>query len=202
MSTAPQQRRISLNEYLEREERSVTRHEFYRGQIFAMAGASPRHNRIAGNIFARLHQLLEGTNCEAFASDQRIRIEAVDLSTYPDVSVVCDGLELSAGDVRAIINPRVIVEVLSKTTENYDRGPKFELYQHLDSLQEYLLVSQEDARIAQYARQDDGTWRYKLVVGVEATLEIESLNLRLPLAMIYRNVEFGPEEELPARSAN
>ena len=202
MSTAPQKRRTSLKEYLEWEERSGTRHEFYQGEIFAMAGASPRHNRIAGNIFARLHQLLEGTKCEPFASDQRIRIEPVDLSTYPDVSVVCDGLELSANDARAITNPRVIVEVLSKTTENYDRGPKFELYQHLDSLQEYLLVSQEDARVTQYVRNDDGTWRYKLVVGLEVTLDIESINCRLPLAVIYRNVEFGPEETPPATAAN
>jgi len=88
----------------------------------------------------------------------------------------------------------MIVEVLSQTTENYDRGPKFELYQHLDSLKEYLLVSQEDARIAQYVRQDDGTWRYKLIAGQQATLSIESLNLHLPFAAIYRNVEFGPEE--------
>jgi Uma2 family endonuclease len=201
MSTAPPHRRTSLKDYLEWEERSGAKHEFYQGQIFAMAGASPRHNRIAGNIFARLHQLLEGTPCEPFASDQRIRIEAVDLSTYPDVSIVCGGLELAADDVRAIKNPRVLIEVLSKSTENYDRGPKFELYQHLDSFQEYLLVSQEEARITQYVRQDDGTWRYKLLVGPAETLAIESLHVRLPFAAIYRNVEFGPEVVPPAAQA-
>src|SRR5262245_12741923 len=136
MSTAPSKRRTTLQEYLEWEERSGGKHEFYQGQIFAMAGASPRHNRISTNIVGLLHRLLEGGTCEVFGSDQRIRIDAVNLSTYPDVSVICGGLVLSKDDVRAITNPRVIFEVLSKSTENYDRGPKFELYQHLDSLEE------------------------------------------------------------------
>jgi Uma2 family endonuclease len=202
MSTAPQQRRTSLQEYLEWEERSGGKHEFYQGRIFAMAGASPRHNRITGNIFAQLHRLLEGGSCEVFGSDQRIRIDAVDLSTCPDASVICGGLVLSKDDIRAITNPRVIFEVLSKSTENYDRGPKFELYQHLDSLEEYVLVSQEDAKIAQYVRCEGGTWRYKLIAGPEATLEVESLHLRLPFAAIYRSVEFGPEDAPSATAAN
>jgi Uma2 family endonuclease len=193
MSTASDRRRVSLSDYVTAEQYVASKHEFYQGEIFAMAGASPRHNRIAGNIFARLHQLLEGTRCEPFTSDQRIRIEEVDLSTYPDVSVVCGELQIGTEDVQAITNPRLIVEVLSKSTENYDRGPKFELYQHLDSFAEYVVVYQTEPRIIHYTRQDDGTWNYKLLVGEQETLRLHSLEGELPLATIYRNVAFGPE---------
>lgn len=195
MSTASHQRRTSLKEYVEWEERSGAKHEYYQGQIFAMAGASPRHNRIAGNIFARLHQLLQGTKCEPFASDQRIRIDVVDLSTYPDISVICGELQLSKDDPRAITNPLLIVEVLSKSTENYDRGPKFELYQKLESFAEYVVVYQTEPRIIHYTRQEGGVWSYKLLAGEQETLRLHSLEGELPFAAIYRNVAFGPETD-------
>jgi Uma2 family endonuclease len=195
MSTAPENRRTPLEEYLLWEERSGSRHEFYRGRIYAMAGASPRHNRIAKNILTRLDQLLEGHECEPFGSDQRIRLAAVDLSTYPDVSVVCGGLQMDAVDRHAITNPRVIVEVLSKSTENYDRGPKFELYQKLVSFVEYVVVYQTEARAIHYVRHDDGTWSYRLLTGIDETLRLESISCELPFAAIYRNVNFGPEED-------
>src|SRR5947209_5393178 len=131
MSTAPEHRQISLKEYLAWEERSGGKHEFYRGEIFAMSGATVRHNRIARNVLTRLAQLLEEQPCEPFGSDQRIRISAVDFSTYPDVSVVCDGPKTDPVDTHAITNPRVIFEVLSESTEKYDLGRKFEFYQEL-----------------------------------------------------------------------
>jgi Uma2 family endonuclease len=193
MSTAPHNRRTSLQEYLEWEERSGGKHEFYQGQIFAMAGASPRHNRITTNIVALLHRLLEGGPCEVFGSDQRIRIDEPDLSTYPDASVICGGVQVDRVDRHAATNPRLIVEVLSKSTENYDRGPKFELYQHIESFTEYVVVYQTEPRIIHYTRQDDGTWTYKLLVGEQETLRLHSLEGELPFATIYRNVAFGPE---------
>jgi len=195
MSTAPSFRRISLPEYVALEERSPEKHEYYRGEIFAMAGGTPQHNRIVGNIFARLYQLLAGGKCEPFTSDQRIRVPAADLSTYPDVSVVCGGLQLDETDRLAITNPRVIFEVLSKSTENYDRGPKFELYQQLPSLAEYVVVYQTEPRVIHYARQPEGTWRYRLLIGKEQSLTLESLGCSLPLEAIYRQVEFLPEPE-------
>jgi Uma2 family endonuclease len=195
MSTAPNQRRYTLAEYFAREKDSPTKHELYQGEIFAMAGASPRHNRIATNILAQLHRLLEGGPCEVFGSDQRIRIDAADLSTYPDVSVNCGGVQVDKVDRYAATNPRLIVEVLSKSTENYDRGPKFELYQHLESFAEYVVVYQTEPRIIHYTRQDDGTWNYKLLVGDQETLRLHSLEGELPLAAIYRNVAFGPETD-------
>jgi Uma2 family endonuclease len=194
MSTAADRRRISLREYVAWEERSGGRHEFYRGEVFAMAGASPRHNRIARNILTGLDRLMEGRPCEPFGSDQRIRIDTADLSTYPDVSVVCGGVQLDDADRHAITNPRVIVEVLSRSTENYDRGPKFELYQNLDSFQEYVIVYQTEARIVHYVRQDDGAWSYRLLAGMGESLKLDSIGCTLPFSTIYRNVEFGPEE--------
>ena len=195
MSTVPERRRLSLAEYLLWEERSGGKHEFYRGDVFAMAGASTRHNRIAGNIFARLHQLLEDRECEPFGSDQRIRIGPIDLSTYPDVSVICGGVDLDAVDRHGATNPRVIVEVLSKSTENYDRGRKFEFYQHLESFAEYVVVYQDEPKVIHYVRQNDGSWSYKLLVGEQEQLRLESIDCELSFAAIYRNVEFGPEQD-------
>jgi Uma2 family endonuclease len=195
MSTAPDRRRVSLSDYVTAEQYAASKHEFYQGEIFAMAGASPRHNRIATNIVALLHRILEGGPCEVFGSDQRIWIEGADLSTYPDASVICGGVQVDDVDHYAATNPRVIVEVLSKSTENYDRGPKFELYQHLGSFAEYVVVYQTEPRIIHYTRQDDGTWNYKLLIGEQETLRLHSLEGELPLASIYRNVAFGPETD-------
>jgi Uma2 family endonuclease len=200
MSTAPDQRRMSLREYLDWEETSGSKHEFYAGEVFAMAGTTICHNRITINILARLHQLLEGGECEPFGSDLRIRIDDVDLSTYPDISVVCGGPKAHAVDRHAITNPRVIFEVLSKSTENYDRGPKFEFYQKLESFAEYIVVYQTEPKIIHYVRQEDGKWSYRLVVGMEETLRLESIVCAIALKDVYRNVEFGPEADETAKA--
>jgi Uma2 family endonuclease len=195
MSTVPDRRRFSLAEYLSWEERSGGKHEFYRGEVFAMAGASTRHNRIAASILGQLYHLLQNGPCEVFGSDQRIRINAVDLSTYPDISVICGSVKVDAVDRHGATNPRVLVEVLSKSTENYDRGRKFEFYQRLESFAEYVVVYQDEPKIIHYVRQDDGSWTYKLLVGEQEQLRLESIDCELPFAAIYRNVEFGPETE-------
>ena len=196
MSSAPNKRRFTLVEYVALETDSPTKHEFYQGEIFAMAGASPRHNRIVGNIYARLHQLLEGTECEVYGSDQRIRINASDLSTYADVVIVCGDLQLDAVDRIAATNPRIVIEVLSPSTEKYDRGKKFEFYQQLDSLAEYVLVAQDEPVITQLARNADRTWRYGLIQGIDAQLQLVSLPMSVPLSAIYRGVQFGPGEDV------
>lgn len=195
MSTVLERRHMSLREYLQWEETSGGKHEYYRGEIFAMAGTTVRHNRITGNIYARLHQLLQDSECEPFGSDQRIYIATVDLGTYPDVSVVCGGVQTDRIDTHGVINPCVIVEVLSKSTENYDRGPKFELYQKLTSFAEYVIVYQTEPKIIHFLRQSDGTWKYRLIVGLDASLQIESIHSEISFAEIYSRVEFGPERE-------
>ena len=195
MSTAPEKRRFSFQMYLAYEEASPTKHEFYRGEIFAMPGAGPRHNRIISNLLARLHGVLDGTDCEVYGSDQRIRIDSADLSTYPDLTIICGELRRHAIDRIAATNPRVVIEVLSSSTEKYNRGKKFELYQQLESLEEYLLVAQEEPAITQLVRNDDGSWRYTLAHGPDSKLELSCLPIQIPLSVIYRNVQFGPEDD-------
>lgn len=200
MSTASDRRRVSLQEYLAWEEHSETKHEYYRGEIFAMAGATFAHNQIFSNLFGLLKRLLEGSECEVYGSDLRIRMDKVDLSTYPDISVVCGGPRFHAIDKHAVINPRVIFEILSESTRNYDTGPKFEFYQTLESLAEYVIVDQTEAKIIQYARQEDGSWRYRMIVGLEATFSIKSIGCDVPLSVAYRNVEFEPRTDDSAQA--
>ena len=194
MSAMPEPR-YTVEEYLARERVAPHKSEYYRGQIFAMAGGTPRHNTTGGNIFARLRGLLRGTPCRPYNSDQRIRIPANGLSTYPDVSVVCGELQLDAQDRESIVNPRVIFEVLSKSTENYDRGKKFDLYRQLDSLREYILVAQDEPHVERFVRQEDGSWLLTVFKEMEAVLELPTLACVLPLSEIYEDVTFGLEED-------
>lgn len=195
MSTAPNQRRFTIAEYLALEEDSLTKHEFHQGEIFGMAGATIRHNEISGNIFAGLHARLRGKGCRPYGSDLRLRVKKPNLFTYCDTLVVCGKIEPAEESPHSVTNPRVIFEVLSKSTENYDRGQKWEFYQQLDSLQEYVLVSQDDAKIARYYRTPGGPWQYSLISGIDQVLALESLGCELPLSEIYDNVTFGVEQE-------
>lgn len=186
---------LTYQEYLARERSASSKSEFYRGQIFAMAGGSVRHNTISGNVFASLRSQLRGTTCRPFNSDQRIRIPANGLATYPDVSVVCGEFDVDAEDVDAITNPVVIFEVLSTTSESYDRGKKFDFYRQLESLREYILISQEEAQVERFVRQDDGSWNLTLFKGLESELKLQSLG-SLALAVIYEDVVFSSEDGL------
>jgi Uma2 family endonuclease len=193
MSAVPEPR-YTIEEYLARERVAPYKSEYYRGQIFAMAGGTPRHNTTGGNIFASLRGRLRGTHCRPYNSDQRIRIPTNGLSTYPDISVVCGELQLDPQDREAIVNPRVIFEVLSKSTESYDRGKKFDLYRQLESLREYILVAQDEPHVERFVRQEDGSWLLKVFKGLDAVLELPTLACALPLAEIYEDVTFGAED--------
>jgi Uma2 family endonuclease len=193
MSAVPESR-FTLEEYLSREHVAEYKSEFYQGEIFAMTGGSPTHNLISVNIASRLRTELRGSGCRPFNSDQRIRIQANGLSTYPDVTVVCGDLQLDDKDEDAITNPVVIFEVLSKSTERYDRGKKFDLYRQLESLREYVLVSQTEAQVERFVRQDDGDWLLTVLKGPEAVLKFASLDVSLTLSDIYEDIEFQPEE--------
>jgi len=194
MSALPKHH-YSLAEYLKREETADYKSQFYRGEIFAMTGGTPNHNRITVNSLISIGNQLDGTGCRPCNSDQRIRIPANGLLTYPDISVVCGELELDDQDPNAINNPLVIVEVLSKSTESYDRGRKFDLYRELPSLREYLLISQETPHIERFVRQDDGTWNLAVFKGMDAEVELQSVNVKLALATVYNHVTFAPEDE-------
>ena len=187
----------TLAEYLAREETAVYKSEFYRGQIFAMSGGSPEHNTVGGNVFAALRGRLRGSPCRPFNSDQRIRIPANGLTTYPDVAVVCGELQRDPLATSAINNPSVIFEVLSDSTESYDRGKKFELYRQLESLREYLLVAQDEAHVERYVRQADDSWLLTVFKGLDAAVELTTLGCTLPLAEVYEDVTFPPPKPLP-----
>lgn len=194
MSTAPKLR-FTPQEYLARERVSQYRSQYFRGEIFAMAGGNERHSRICVNLVWRLAQRLEGGSCEVFDKDMRIKVTANGLYTYPDASVVCGGTQFEDEKRDTLLNPIVIFEILSPSTADYDRGTKFELYRGLESLREFIVVAQESPFIERHVRQADDSWLLTEVRGLEQSLAIEAIGCTLPLDEIYRGVKFGPLAE-------
>jgi len=176
---------MTYAEYLELERSSDIKHEYLRGEVIALAGGTPEHSRLAANVIGELRTALSGRPCVVFTSDARVRIEATDRATYPDVTVVCERLEHAADDRDAITNPVVIVEVLSDQTEADDRGEKFAHYRRLASLREYVLVSQRTTRIEVYRRQGLA-WVFSEAAAGQA-LALESLGVTLSVDEIYRD---------------
>jgi Uma2 family endonuclease len=184
------ERHYTIEDYFAVEESSTTKHEYFGGEIFAMAGASVRHNRIAGNVYAALRSSLRGSNCEAFGSDLRVRTPG-GLYTYPDVLVVCGGIHLSGERLETVTNPVMIVEVLSASTKDYDRGQKFEMYKTIASLREYLLVEQDVLLVERHFRANDAapdTWQRQNYDAPVAQIELDTLGITLALAEIYERV--------------
>ena len=182
---------ISPEEYLAIERRSDYKSEYFDGEIFAMTGASRKHNFIAGNIYTGLRRELRGQPCEAYISDMRVRIPSANIYTYPDVAVVCGRPEFEDAEVDILLNPTLIVEVLSKSTANYDHAAKFEYYRTLPSLLEYLLVSQDEYHVTQYVKQPDGRWLLADIRGAEGRVELTSVGCALTAAEIYEKVEMA-----------
>lgn len=187
---------MSEAEYLEFERASQSKHEFLGGDVFDMTGASRAHNLISGNVFASLHRQLRGKSCEIYHADMRLKISATGLYTYPDISVVCSEAQFSDEYLDTLLNPTLIVEVLSPSTERYDRGKKFQQYRELPSLQEYVLIAQDSPRIERYLRQPEGLWQLADASGPDATLELTSIECKLSLAEVYEQVTFTSEEDL------
>jgi len=190
--------RLSEAEYLVIERAAAYKSEFFDGEMFAMAGGSLPHSRIATNLAIEIGNRLKGRPCVPFNSDLRLKVEASGLITYPDLSVICGPIEFASGSDDTVSNPTVIVEVLSPSTEAYDRGAKFDNYRRMPSLQEYLLVSQDAPRVEQFIRQSGGDWLLRVVAGLESSIELPSLNISLPLAEVFAGVEFNPSPLRPA----
>ena len=186
MSQPAGRRRATLKEYLAGEESSAERHEFLRGEVYAMAGGTPEHAALAMAIGRALGNALDGRPCRVFSADARIRVQATGLVTYPDVTVVCGVLETDAEDRHAIINPVVLVEILSDTTEAYDRGEKAAHYRHVASLQEYVLVSQREQRVEVYRRNAAGRWEL-YEYGPGAQIELASVGCAIAVDDVYRD---------------
>ncbi len=184
--------KLSAVEYLALEKRAAFRSEFFDGEMFAMAGASRAHNGIAMNLGGELHARLKGGPCRAFMQDMRVLIDRTGLYCYPDLVLVCGEPEYSAEDADTLVNPRVVIEVLSESTERYDRTTKFRHYQQLDSLREYLLVAQDEPLCERFVRLESGEWAVESFVGLDAVLELRSVPLRVPLSDVYAGVTFPP----------
>lgn len=184
-------------EYLRFERTSEAKHEYYRGQVYAMVGATRDHIRVVGNVFASLHRQLVDRPCEIYMTDLRVNVSKSGLYTYPDITIVC-GKALFLDDTQdTLLNPSVIIEVLSPPTENYDRGGKFELYRALDSFKEYLLVAQDRIRVEHYTRQEDGRWLLDDVQSMDAILNLTSIGCTLALADVYAKITFDSESSKP-----
>jgi Uma2 family endonuclease len=163
MGDAAAIRHMSAEEYLAWEREQPEKHEYHLGEVFAMAGGSPRHNFLCGRMISRLEAALEDKGCIVLTSDQKISAKSGERYVYPDVVAVCGGFRAEPGTTGVLTNPTVIVEVLSPSTEAYDRGEKWEAYQRLPSLTDYLLVAQTTARVGHYQRAGGGSWTYRLV---------------------------------------
>ena len=174
--------------------------EYFDGEVFAMAGGTERHSLVATNVTAELRGALRkaGKDCRTYNSDLRVQIPQTQLRTYPDASVICGPAEFDAEDEEktTVSNPTVLVEVLSPSTESYDRGKKFQHYQTLASLQEYVIVSQAEPKVETFLRQANGTWRYTCVTGLGVSIALESLGIEVLMDEIYAGVVFDESPTL------
>lgn len=179
---------LSPEEYLALERKAEFKSEYMDGVVYAFAGASPRHNLIVANIIITLGGQLKGRSCKVYPSDLKVRTPNAKSFFYPDVSVVCGAEEFVDEERDVILNPTLVVEVSSEATTAFDRGKKFLSYQQIPSLQEYLLVSQDEPLVEGYARQGNDTWLYTKVTGLEGILTLPSIECELALKDVYDKV--------------
>ena len=181
---------ISPQAYLAAERAGEIKHEYYDGQVYAMAGASERHNLIAMNIGASLHSQLRRRACTVYPSDLRGKVSPLGFYIYPDISVVCGAAQFEEARRDTLLNPTVIVDVLSPSTEGYDRGRKFQFYRALPSLHEYMLVAQESLHIEHYTRQPGGRWVLVESDQFDALFQLATIDCTLTAADVYEKVLF------------
>lgn len=181
---------MTVEEYLAFEEKSEEKHEFYGGEVFAMAGAGLNHNVIAGNCIADINHFLRGKDCIVTPGDLRIQIESLNLFTYPDISIICGKPEFYQNRKDSVTNPVVLIEVISPSTDDYDHNKKFAFYRLIPSLQEYILISSTDIHVEIYRKQSTFKWEFTEYRTAAELFTIESVGLTLQVADLYRNVTF------------
>lgn len=197
MSTAIVEARCTSEQYLELERKAAYKSEYINGRIYAMSGATRAHILITGNVSGELRSQLKGRPCESYASDMRVQVAPTGLYTYPDVVGVCGEIRFEDTHKDTLLNPTVIIEVLSPSTEAYDRGDKFAHYRRLESLREYVLVAQDKCRVERYARQG-AEWTLTEISDLNGSLRLNSIDCNIALREIYDKVEFPAA---PAREA-
>jgi Uma2 family endonuclease len=181
---------ISAEAYLEAERAAIEKHQYYQGEIFAMSGASLEHNIIFSNLFTDIGYKLKGKNCRPYGSDLRIHIPKNTLFTYPDISIICGEANLIDDKFDTATNPSVIIELLSKSTRNYDKGEKFTLYRDIDSLKEYILVDTEKIYVEKHIRNADNSWQLTDYRLLENKFTINCINVEILLSNIYVGITF------------
>ena len=179
---------LTANDYLAWERQQETRHEYLEGQIFAMTGASRAHNMLCANILASLHGQLRGKPCEIYVNDMRVKVSETGMYTYPDLVAACGEPRFEDQAVDTLLNPVLIIEVLSDSTERYDRGAKFTHYRSVESLKEYLLVSQNESRVEHYVRQPGNHWLLTEYQEGQDRIDLDSLDSHVTLAEIYERI--------------
>lgn len=180
--------KFTIEEYLAMEEAATEKHEYYKGEIFAMSGPKMPHNIIFRNLFVGLANKLNGKRCQPFGSDMRVHIEANTLFTYPDISIICGKPETLNNDNWNVVNPAVIIEILSPSTKNYDRGEKFKLYRDIPTLKEYILVDSENIHIEIFRLNQSNHWELEEYSSSEEALHIRTINENISIADIYDGV--------------
>ncbi|PYS93824.1 MAG: hypothetical protein DMF64_03405 [Acidobacteria bacterium] len=178
-------------EYLALERQAESKSEYYDGEIFAMTGASEEHNLITVNVASEFRTQLKKRNCQTYANDMRVKVPATGLYTYPDVIVVCGAAQFEDEHLDTLLNPILLVEVLSKSTARYDRSGKFSDYRPISSFAEYLLVAQDEHRVEHYARQPDARWLLTEYRSLEDVVQLVSIECSLSLKEIYDKVELS-----------
>jgi Uma2 family endonuclease len=187
---------MSVQAYLAQERTTGVKHEYLAGTVYAMAGGSARHNRIAGNTYASLHGQVRDRPCTAYTSDMRVRIPQTGLYTYPNITIVCGHEQFEDEHEDILTNPILLIEVLSPSTENYDRGKKFQHYRNILSLREYILIAQDDYHIERYVRQPDNQWLFSEIIQRDDHIELTSIQCVLHMADVYAKITFpAPTDE-------
>ena len=181
---------VTPEEYLEAERKAALRSEYADGQVFAMSGASRKHNRIAFNIAHVLGEQFRGGSCQVFGLDLKVRVKPRGPYYYPDLAVVCGEPQFQDVSEDVLLNPKVIIEILSPSTESYDRGGKFQEYRQLESLGEYLLVAQDHVQVDHFVRKPDGHWDFSSTGTLDAVVELPTIGARLKASDIYDRVKF------------
>jgi Uma2 family endonuclease len=181
---------LTPEEYLEIERAAERKSEYFRGEMFAMAGATERHVSIVTNLVAELRQSLKGRPCKVYSTDMRLRVSPSGLYTYPDVMVACGDLQFADDRKDTLLNPLVIIEVLSESTRDYDRGRKFQHYRALPFLKEYLTIAQDEVHVEHWLRPE-GDWRLKEFSDLAQTACLDSIDCTLPLAEIYHKIDWA-----------
>jgi Uma2 family endonuclease len=195
-------RRLSEAEYLEMERAAAFKSEFFDGEVFAMSGGTRWHSLIAANLIGELRQRLKGRECFVFDSNLRMKVEATGLYTYPDVTVACEEQRFVDEEMDTLLNPTLVAEVLSDSTEAYDRGKKFEHYRQIPSLRGCLFISQREPRIEQFVRQKTGEWLLSEASGIDSKLFLPPLKVTIALAEVFACIQFLPvpiRRVVPAR---